>query len=781
MIAAFTRALVERRGAVALLLLGLTAAALVPASRVRVDGSIEGWFLEDDASLARYRRHRERFGTDEFVLVAALGAGAITPDGLRTVERIRVAAERLPGVARTRWVTTALAVEARGDDAIDVAPLARELPGDAAGVRELCTRAAACASTRGMLSLDPPATAVLVELRREAQDLDGKRALVAGLEALLAREAPPFEVAVTGPPAFDAAFLRHTERDLVRLGPISLLLVFGVVALAFRRASLALVPVAVVAASLVWTLAAMGLLGLGVNPISGNLVCVVLAIGVADSLHLLSEYRLQVARGRARAEAAIAAAPEVLYPCLFCSLTTVIGFASLATSEIRPIREFGLLAAASVVLAFLATFTLGPVLLSFVDPGPATLVPGPARRVARMGRRAQLAIVGGALLLLGLSVLGISRLEVGVNPVEYFRPDDPLRRATERVDAVLGGTANIELAVEAGPSGLEDPAKVAALAALEPALRAERGVSYSQSFLDPLRDLHRAWGAPGELPGSRELLAQDWLLLEADRDLDRLIRPDHAAGRISLRTQMSMTDRPLETIGRVERLAADPALAAAGVRVEVTGFVHLMASMYQHLLDSQVEGTLLALGLVAAAIAVFLRSLRLGLLALVPNLVPVIAGLGLMGALGIRLDVGTVMIESIALGLIVDDTVHTLSRLEQHLAAPGLSVPDALERTLSEVGSPVVTTSLALAAGFGTLALGAFLVNVYFGLISATVILFALGCDLVLTPALVLLFPGWLRYSPNSVSPNPAAAARSTTSAARWVCPAQPGQSTNHC
>lgn len=763
MIAPLTRALVERRIAVALLFLGLTAAALVPASRVKVDGSIEGWFLEDDAALARYRQHRERYGTDEFVLVAALGSAALTPDGLCEVERLRVAAEELPQVARTRWITTALAVEARGDDAIEVGPLARELPRDEAGVRELCARASACASTRGMLSLDPPATAVLVELRREAQDIDGKRALVGALEELLA--GAPFEVAITGPPAFDTAFLRHTERDLGRLAPISLLLVFGVVALAFRRAPLALVPLAVVATSLVWTSAAMGLLGFRVNPLSGNLVCIVLAIGVADSLHLLSEYRLQVARGLSRAEAAIAAAPEVWGPCLFCTLTTVIGFASLAATEIRPIREFGLLAAASVVLAFLATFTLGPVLLSFVDPGRPTRTPAPARRVARMGRRAQLTIVGAGLLVLALSVLGIARLEVGVNPVEYFRTDDPLRQATERVDAVLGGTANIELAVRAD---LEDPAQVAALAALEPELRRQRGVSYSQSFIDPLRDVHRAWGAPGELPDSRELLAQDWLILEADRDLDRLIRPDHAAGRISLRTQMSMTDRPLETIGRIEALAASPELAAAGVRVEVTGFVHLMASMYQHLLTGQVEGTLLALGLVACAIAAFLRSLRLGLLALVPNLVPVVAGLGLMGALGIRLDVGTVMIESIALGLIVDDTVHTLARLKHHLADPGLTVPDALERTLSEVGSPVVTTSLALAAGFGTLALGSFLVNVYFGLLSASVILFALACDLVLTPALVLLFPGWFRaYSPNRARPNTEARATAAISTVR--------------
>lgn len=751
-------ALLRRRLLAAALLLALTGLGLAGASRVEVDGSIESWFLDDDASLARYRAFRDRFGSDEFVVVAAFGDEALAPAGLAAVERMRRGAEALPQVARTRWLTNVTTAEPVGDDAIDVGPLAPAIPTTAEDAAALVGRASARSVARGLVSRDPPATAVLVELTREAQTIDGKLALVDGLRQVIARERGPLEVVLSGPPAFDEAFVRHTERDLGALGPIALALIFGVVVVATRRAGLAAVPVAVVAAAVTWTLGGMGLAGLRVNLVSGNLVVLMLAVGVAEAIHLVGEYRVQAAAAADRAEAAARAAGAVFVPCAFTALTTVLGMLSLVTSEVRPIREFGLLAAAGVTLCFVATFTVGPLLLSCVSPGapPVARAFGPAR-LARIGRGAQVTIVAGVGLALALACLGLARLEVGVNPVEYFRRDDPLRRATERVDATLGGTASIELQLEAPGAGLERPAVLARVAALRDTLERERGVSYSQSILDPLADAHRVWAdAPaGALPTSADLVAQYYLLLEAEDDVARLLRPDHGAGRLSLRTQMSMVDRPLEVIQRVDRHTRSPELQGDDLRVQVTGYVHLMATMYDYLLRSQIESALLAIPMVTAAMLLLLRRPSLGLLALLPNVLPLVAALGLMGWLGIRLDVGTVMVGSITLGIVVDDTVHLLTRLREHLrGCTRAAVPDALERALAEVGPPMVVTSLAFAAGFGALAFGSFLVNVYFGLLSATVVLAALACELLVTPALVLLLPGW--FAPDTATTPPA-------------------------
>lgn len=741
-------AVVRGRWLVAALLVLLTVFSAGAARKVEIDGSIEAWFLDDDASLTRYHAFRDRFGTDEFVLVVAFGEPALAPAGLATLERIRRGAEALPQVARTRWLTNASVADARGEDTIEVGPLARTLPTTADGARALIDTALDRASTRGLVSKDPPATSILVELTREAQDMNGKLALVGALRDLVDRERGGLDVVLSGPPAFDEAFVRRTERDLGALGPIGILGLFLVIALSLRRASLALVPVAVVTAAVVWTFGGMGLGGYRVNLISSNLVCVLLAIGVADAIHLVSEYRVQAGRLSDRRDALARAAAVVFVPCAFASLTTIAGMLSLATSDVAPIREFGVLAAAGVTLAFVATFTLGPVLLSFMSPGAAPSEAGSGAlwsSVVRLGRRGRLAILWGSALVLALACVGLSRLTVGVNPVQYFRTDDPIRRATERVDAAMGGTASVELQIEAPGAGLEDPRKLAAIAALRASLETERGVSYSQSILDPLADVHRVWTTgEGSLPGSTDLVAQYYLLLESEDDVARLLRPDHSAGRLSLRTQMSMVDRPMDVIRRIEARTNDPALAAAGLDVKVTGYVHLMATMYDYLLASQIESALLAVPTIGLAMLLLLRRPSLGLLALLPNVIPLVVGLGLMGLFGIQLDVGTVMVGSITLGLVVDDTVHLLVRLREHLqGATVADVPRALERTLAETGPPMVTISLAFVAGFGALAFGSFLANVYFGAISALVILLALACDLLLTPCLVLMFPSW--------------------------------------
>lgn len=746
------RLLLRRRAAAAALLALVTAGSLVGASRLTVQGSIEAWFLEDDASLGRYHAFRERFGADEFVVVAAIGPGARTPAGLALMERVRRGAERLPEVHRTRWVTNAAVVQPRGDDALDTGPLAATLPTDPAGVDALWARAASLRAARGLVGDGPaPATSMLVELRREAQTIDGKLALVDGLRRALAAagagDVPDVEVVLSGPPVFDEAFVRHTERDLAALAPLGLALLLGVLWLSLRSLALALVPVGVVAAATCWLLGAMGLIGHELGITSSNLLCVVLAVGVADGVHLVSELRAGLARGLARDDAIRAAATGVFVPCTLTTATTALGMLSLCAGEILPIREFGLQAALGVALCWVATFTLAPLLASVVA-GRAAPAPGPhwAARVGRLGRRGRLAVLWGAALVTAASLAGLARLEVGVNPVEYFRHDDPVRRATERIDATLGGTANLELWLRArGEAGLEDPAALALLEALRLDLERERGVSYSQSLVDPVSDLHRAFAGEDGLPASRELAAQYLLVLASDEQLGRLVQPDHRGGRLSLRTQMSMTDRPLEVIERVAARAADPALAAAGVDVEVTGYVHLMATMYDHLLRSQLRSLLLAFVTVTLCMVALARSLRLGLVSMVPNVLPLVVGAGLMGALGIRLDVGTVMIGSVVLGLVVDDTTHLLARLTRCLrAAPDRPAEDAVAEALGEVGRPLVTTSVALAAGFGALACGHFLVNVYFGLMSAVVVLVALVADLVVTPTLVVVLAPWL-------------------------------------
>ena len=171
--------------------------------------------------------------------------------------------------------------------------------------------------------------------------------------------------------------------------------------------------------------------------------------------------------------------------------------------------------------------------------------------------------------------------------------------------------------------------------------------------------------------------------------------------------------------------------------IESTGYVKLMADMERYLFESQIESLTVAFIVITLMMFVLLRSVKLGLLAMIPNGLPILFGLGFMTLAGIPLDPGTIMIGSMALGLVVDDTVHFLVRLRRSLAdAP---MPAAIERTMSQTGRPIIVTSVVLALGFATLGFGSFTPNVAFGVVSAVVILCALLADLLLLPAVLLV------------------------------------------
>ncbi|MCZ7586438.1 MAG: MMPL family transporter [Deltaproteobacteria bacterium] len=188
----------------------------------------------------------------------------------------------------------------------------------------------------------------------------------------------------------------------------------------------------------------------------------------------------------------------------------------------------------------------------------------------------------------------------------------------------------------------------------------------------------------------------------------------------------------------IERALAEH-FSGDDLRIEMTGFLKLMSDMERYIMDSQIKSFTIAFVVVSAMMMLLLRSVRLGLFAMIPNLMPILLGIAFMGTVGIKLDPGTIVIGCIALGLVVDDTVHFLVRLRRHLVEENRGVPDAIERTMDEAGRPIIITSVLLAGGFLTLVMGSFAPNIYFGVITGMIILIALVADLVVLPAALLV------------------------------------------
>jgi len=763
--------ILRHRIAVLIAIALVTVAAAFSATRVGFDSDIEVWFVEGDPSVAAYHEFLKRFDADEIAVIGLFDAertgpddlGVFEPATLQAIERLTEGARNVTHAYRVSSLATATVLESPGPLMIAVNPLFDTPPADVEAAAAVRTRALGSETLRGTLvSDDGGATAIVVEMDPAGNDFLSKVAFVEALRALIEAEVPEGVTwHLTGSPPLDEAFMRYSERDFTVLGPLAFLIVFLSTFLLFRRFSAALLCLSVVILATIWTFGLMGALGIDINLVSTSLVTLILAVGVADTVHVITDYYQTLMEGVEKEEAIVQSTSSLLAPCFFTSATTAAGFLSLLSGDLAPIKQFGWLAAVGVLLAFLLSVTFAPCMLSFVAPPGDAFIRGARdgwlsrvlRRLGQPTRRSSVRVLLASALLLCVSAWTLTHLEIGANVLNYFKPDDPVRASMIAVDEALGGATSFEFFIETEDGGLKEPAVLNRLQDLETSLEALTGVTRVMSVLDGLRESHKLLTG-GEakdsvLPDNRPLAAQLYLFLEGDADFRRQVQGDYSVGRMTAQVQLSQAHALMPKIpelkARLSKDYSDPALT-----VRATGYVSLMSEMELYLFSSQIRSLLLAFLVVTSMMVLLLRSLSLGLLSMIPNFLPIVLGLAFMVPAGFALDPGTVMIGSMALGLVVDDSVHYLVRLRRALADHPL--PEAIGVAMHHTGRAIVLTSVILASGFAVLGLGSFIPNIAFGLVSAVVILMAVVADLVVLPAVLMILRPRLGVSDSPVS-----------------------------
>ena len=748
--ARYTAWIVRHRLLVLLLTGAVAAAAGARAAPREFDHTHDRGVHQDDPNLVVYRDFIDRFVGDEISVIGVTADDVFEPAVLASIQRLTRAAEQAPHVHRVRSLTNVKIFDNDPEGGLEIRPLVRQLPRDDAAAAALRRGALDNPLLRGTLvSTDGRTTAVVVELAGGEDLMQRKMAQVRALEQIIQREGERAGVGLhlAGTPMTDKAFYDYNKRDFHLILPISALVVLLLAWLIFRRPFFTIMPSVVVLLSILITFGLMGALGLQVSILSTMVAALVLAVGVADAVHVLSEYRRQVERGARREAALRRTVAHLFIPCLFTSITTAVGFLSLLTSDLQPIREAGWLSAVGVLVAFGLSMTLLPALLSFVRSTPARRDAGPldrlvsaaALRLGGLSRPASVKVLAASVVLVVLVAVRLlgGGVTVGANPMGYFRPGDPVRTATEFIDRRLGGSTSIELLVEAPGEGLKDPALLGRVDALQAYMESLPGVSRALSVVDYLKELNRVIHGGDRrhyaLPQSREAVAQYFMLLEGEEEFSSMVQSNYSLGRVTALVSFSESGALAKRLPEVEaRLARD--FPGPEAKVKLTGFVKLMGDMEHYLVRSQIRSMLLAFLVISLMMFLLLRSLRLGALAMIPNLVPIFLGLGFMTFIGVGLDPGTVMIGSIALGLVVDDTVHFMVQLKRRVRG-GDDLNTAIAGALRRAGHPIILTSVILIAGFLVATLGSFNPNVNFGFISALVILLALVADLVMLPA----------------------------------------------
>ncbi len=723
----------------------LTALSAVFAQRIGVDNSVEVWFVDGDPALTGYHEFQQAFGNDEVVAIAVHDDGGVfSAAAMARIRAVGEAAAAVDGVARVTSLATV--DDIRGEMDADGFPILSvgNLVGDNPDWDATRARALADPLVAGRLVSNDGKTALVVVQMATMEGFDAQRdRVLAGLRAAVAPLlGEDFRHAGIG--VIYAALNQLSTVDSVVFVVASYLLIIGVLWVLMGRVLPMAVSMVTVGIGAGWLLGAYGFAGRDINMVTMILPTLVLVIGVSDCVHVMNHVaELSPSWTGTRAELVKKAAGFVFMPCLFNTVTTGVGFASLATAPMAVLRDLGVYAAVGLSVAFLLSFILCPLALLSPRFEPSLSNHGKLQRFvdgcAALALSRPLPVLAVTAILALVSMLGISRIVVDTYSLDYFREGHRVRQDSAWIEAQVGPYTPLEFVVR-GPGRVDDPAILVAIDQWERAMEQDPLVAWASSAADVAKRLNRELSADGAevVPSEPAALTQAFLLYQSspEVDLSSQVEGDWRSARVTVGIPMLSAAEMGQLIDRLLARAKMP----VGVTVTPTGYLPLYVHMMDYIVQSQLSSFGLAFVLIFGLIAALFRSLRLAALAVPANLTPILLTLGVMGFSGIRLDVATVTIGAIVLGLVVDDTVQFLYRFQHELSARG-DVHEAARVTVSGVGRSLVITAIGLSLGFSVLGLAAVKSVAWFGLLVALALGTGVFGDLLVLPAMLALLP----------------------------------------
>ena len=734
------------------------AVVLSPRANItNIDNDLTAWFSRDDPIYQEYERFQGEFGGTRTLIVAVEAPSRdalFSREALTAIADISDEIERLETVERVNSLATATIVDTRravapaDDDVLEVRRLIEDL--ESRPPVDVGRRALSDELLRGDLISEDGTTAAIVVFFDERRVDDVRARVIDQLHAIVGDRLPAgFRAHFNGSLEISETYNRITLANQTKFTPPILLLTVVAIYAMFRSWRKTLLTLAAVLISVIWTLGLYDLFGFNYNVLSSMIVPLVIVLAISDDVHIMQHYGEERRRGSPEA-AFKATVAHLLAPLLGASGTTALGMASLATSSVVAVREFGLGSAIGVMVDFGISIVLMPTMLGWLkigsDPPPQeTWFMRPMQAVARLTTRYTWPIAAGALLVTAVAAAGVMRLRVDTNHINFFNEDHPLATSAAVIDTKLSGIYTFQVLLEGPPESLRQPDALQRMDRLEAELRKLPFVRKVTGLADYVRRVHRELGDAGTsgIPADASVIAQELFVFglgDAGRvELERVAASDYSKAQITVKLASMSSDLVFEQIHAAERLAAD-AFAGSGVRPTVTGSGRLFATLDHYLVLSQISSFTTAFVTVFAVIFLVFRSWRFGALAIVPNLFPVLAVFGAMGWLDISLNVATVMLASVALGVVDDDTIHFISRYRRE-TAQGAGTDEAIATATAHEGRAALTTALINSCSFAVLATSEYRPTAWFGGLLALTMIVAFLAEVFILPATIRLMP----------------------------------------
>ena len=763
MIAHIARLLWRTRLPVAVAIV-LGALALSPLVNVTdLDNDISAWISKSDPTYQTYERFRAEFDGGRTLLIALESPTLFERESLEFIRTVTEDIGRVDLVQRVDSLATANVVRALPDvpggmgepaesGGIEVRRLLDDpsVPGAPAETRR---RVLADDMLRGdLVSEDGTVTAIVVTFDEDRID-DVRGTVIEAIHEVIDPRLPAgMRAHYNGSLEISEAYNRVTlSNTLLFTPPILLLMVVGVYVM-FRSWRLTMLVIFSVLVSTAWAMGLYVLMGFKYNVLASMLPPLILVLAVADDMHIVQHFTHHLRESGSREQAFVSSVEHLWLPLFGASATTALGLLSLATSNVTSVRQFGIGAGVGVMVDFVIAVALLPTLLSLVPPDIAPppqerWLVGPLRAVAGFAvRRARLVLVA-VLVMAAVAIAGIWHLRVDTNHINFFSEEHPLHTSANTIDRKLSGVYSFNVMLEDVPGSMKTPDTLRRLEKLREGLERLPYVKKVVSIADYVKringELNGGSMEAAVVPASADAIAQELFLFELSdagrAELTRFVTSDYSSTQVSVKLASMSSDRVFAQINEAETLAAK-AFAGTSVRTTVTGSGRIFSTLDHYLVTSQISSFATAFATVFAVIFILFRSIRFGVLAVIANAVPVLAMLGLMGWLDISLNVATVMVASVALGITDDDTIHFISRYRRDATA-GASTTEAIELATVNEGRASLTSAIINAVAFGIMALSDYRPSAWFGSLMALTMVVAFLAEVLIVPAVITLFP----------------------------------------
>lgn len=723
----------------------------VNLKNIEIDGNYRIWFEKDSQKLVIYDKFRSEFSNDNGVTIVFRDEnGIFNKKALQSIKNITDALWDMKHIERVASLTNYQYIHNNESDPDDIRVdnfienIENATPEYLANRKEIALSDSTIVN--GHISKDGTTTMIFARLEADANEGDDiSTEVMNDIHAIVDPEAKStgYKFWFNGGPAITHAFIDIAGKDAMIFTPLVFLLSMLLLFLLFRRVSGAIIPMLVVLFTFLSVLAVQVLLGYKLNNFTANIPVFIIAIGVADAVHIYSVWLMQKRKKFDNFDAVYYSLNMNFLPILLTSITTIVGFTTLAISNVVPIATLGIATASGAVLAFIISVVWMPAVLLILNKKIKTKEK-PHKSIKRSFGYGAFIIKNDKKIIFIASVIvtiigfGLFHIKVDSNIIRYFDKEAEIRKSAEFIMENLTGSMSYTIIVDSNEvDGVKEPEFLKTVEKFykEYKARFPKDVRHIFSLLDVIKQYNKVLNNKNTIPESRNLISQYLLLysMSLPEGMEITDRMDFEQRKLCVTALINIVDasKELEMIYFAENWWRN-----TPYNVEVTGQAVLYAFMQKDVTDTLIYSFLLTLLIVSFIIMLIFKRFKILWILLLPNILPVVLVLGIMGWFGFKIDMGVAITGAIIIGVAMDDTIHFLIKYFDS-RKQNLSKEETFDTVLHYVGKAIFFTTVVLAFSFSMFAFSTFVPNQNFGIVTAVALLMALIIDLLLLPALL--------------------------------------------